>query len=314
MPPSTTEPDSDNPNDEKINSTGSLSNIDSSVPTPEVKYGVSIDLAATMMEDWESALGDDIDPGQTIKMPSLESDGLDKTVKLSDELNATQQVSSGTASDDDFVLGVGYEVDQLLGEGGMGAVYAGRQQSMNRPVAIKVLKSEIEQIDGSQRAFTSEAIITGGLDHPNIVPIYDLGKQEDEALFYAMKQVEGVEWKDQIGTNSISENLEILLRVADAVAFAHARCIIHRDLKPANIMLGSFGEVLVMDWGLAMPTQDHPRREVYHTPAPGGTPYYMAPEMLNGVEQVDRRSDVYLLGGILFEMITGKAPHTLDAP
>ncbi|MCH9656216.1 MAG: serine/threonine protein kinase [Planctomycetes bacterium] len=314
MPPSTTEPDSDNPNDEELNSTVSQDNSASSVPTPDATLPLDIDLAATMMEEWKSALGDDVEPGQTIKMPSPESDGLDKTVRLSDDLDATQQVPSGIASDDDFVLGVGYEVDQLLGEGGMGAVYAGRQQSMDRPVAIKVLKSKLEQINGSQRAFTSEAIITGGLDHPNIVPIYDLGMQEDEALFYAMKQVEGVEWKDRIGTNSVSENLDILLRVADAVAFAHARCIIHRDLKPANIMLGSFGEVLVMDWGLAMPTQDHPRREVYHTPAPGGTPYYMAPEMLNGVEQVDRRSDVYLLGGILFEMITGKPPHTLDAP
>lgn len=273
-----------------------------------------IDLAATMLDEWQSALGDTVEPGQTIKVSSFDSDELNKTVKLSDELDVTQQSPWGSTSDDDFVVGVGYEVEQLLGEGGMGAVYAGRQQSMDRPVAIKMLKPDIEQMDGSQRAFTSEAIITGGLDHPNIVPIYDLGKQKDDVLFYAMKQVEGVEWKDRIETNSLSENLDILLRVADAVAFAHDRCIIHRDLKPANIMLGSFGEVLLMDWGLAMPTQDHPRREVYSTPAPGGTPYYMAPEMINGVDQVDRRSDVYLLGGILFQMITGKPPHTLDAP
>ncbi|MCH9789517.1 MAG: serine/threonine protein kinase, partial [Planctomycetes bacterium] len=305
---------SEKPEVEDLNRTVPLSKGASSVPTPDATLPADIDLAATMLEDWKSALGDEVDPGQTIKMPSPESDGLDKTVRLSDDLDATRADPARTDSDDDMVIGVGYEVDQLLGEGGMGAVYAGRQQSMDRPVAIKVLKSKIEQMDGSQRAFTSEAIITGGLDHPNIVPIYDLGKQEDDALFYAMKQVEGVEWKDRIGTNSLSENLDILLRVADAVAFAHARCIIHRDLKPANIMLGSFGEVLVMDWGLAMPTHDHPRREVYHTPAPGGTPYYMAPEMLNGVEQVDRCSDVYLLGGILFEIITGKPPHTLDAP
>lgn len=309
MPPSKNDADSDKPTGEVLNSTVPLERNVTSVPVPDATH---IDFAATMLDEWKSVLGDDVEPGLTIKVPPSAPDELDKTVMLGEELHATRQDPSGTSADDDFVLGVGYEVDQLLGEGGMGAVYAGRQQSMDRPVAIKVLKSKLEQIEGSQQAFTSEAIITGGLDHPNIVPIYDLGKQEDDALFYAMKQVEGVEWKDRIGENSLSENLEILLRVADAVAFAHARCIIHRDLKPANIMLGSFGEVLVMDWGLAMPTQDHPRRDVYHTPAPGGTPYYMAPEMLNGVEQVDRRSDVYLLGGILFEMITGTAPHTLD--
>ncbi|QDT89890.1 protein kinase domain-containing protein [Gimesia algae] len=314
MSPSDNKPDSDKPQGNQFNPTVPLDKVESSVPPPDTTFIPHIDLAATMMEDWQTALGDDVAPGKTIKVPRSDSDSLSNTVKLSDELDATQTYPTGTGTDDDFVIGIGYEVDQLLGEGGMGVVYAGRQQSMDRPVAIKVLKPETEQSDGSQRAFTSEAIITGGLDHPNIVPIYDLGKQADDALFYAMKQVEGVEWKDRIATNSLSENLDILLRVADAVAFAHARCIIHRDLKPANIMLGSFGEVLLMDWGLAMPTQDHPRRELYHTPAPGGTPYYMAPEMINGVEQVDRRSDVYLLGGILFEMITGKPPHTLDAP
>ena len=142
-------------------------------------------------------------------------------------------------------------------------MYAAKQQSMDRPVAIKVLKPRAARLESSQEAFVSEAIITGGLDHPNIMPIYDVGKQPNDAIFYAMKQVVGVEWKERIATNTVSENLDILLRVCDAIAFAHARGIIHRDLKPANIMLGPFGEVLVMDWGLAMPTEDHPRRETF---------------------------------------------------
>lgn len=207
-----------------------------------------------------------------------------------------------------------YRVAKLLGEGGMGAVYAARQQSMDRPVAIKVLKSRAARLESGQRAFVSEAIITGGLDHPNIVPIYDVGKQADDSPFYAMKQVEGVEWRDRLPENSLTENLDILLRVSDAIAFGHARRIIHRDLKPENIMLGAFGEVLVMDWGLAMPTQDHPRRASFPRARRGGTPHYMAPEMAAGVQDVDRRSDVYLLGAILFEIVTGKAAHVLDSP
>ncbi len=193
-------------------------------------------------------------------------------------------------------------------------MFSARQQSMDRPVAIKVLKPRAARLKSSRQAFVSEAVITGCLDHPNIVPIYDVGKQADDALFYAMKQVEGVEWKERLATNSVDENLEILLRVSDAVAFAHARCIIHRDLKPANIMLGGFGEVLVMDWGLAMPSHDHPRRNSFPRAKRGGTPHYMAPEMADDpMLGVDRRSDVYLLGAILFEIVTGKPPHAIES-
>ncbi len=225
--------------------------------------------------------------------------------------DVSQQSDGSGASRSAEIADADYHIGELLGEGGMGAVYSARQQSIDRPVAIKVLKSQLSQAEGTQEAFVSEAIITGRLDHPNIVPIYDVGKQPNDALFYAMKQVEGVEWKDRFATNTVSENLDILLRVADAIAFSHARGIIHRDLKPANIMLGPFGEVLVMDWGLAMPTEDNPSRESFPEARAGGTPHYMAPEMADGTERVDRRSDVYLLGAILFEIVTGKPPHAL---
>ena len=277
----------------------------------------SADASMTIISALGASLEDDVEPGHTIKAPASAAtrrgSAIQPTITLK-RRNVSQQESGDSTSDATVNVDADYQIEELLGEGGMGAVYAARQKSMDRPVAIKVLKSRAARLASSQDAFVSEAIITGRLDHPNIVPIYDVGKQPNDALFYAMKQVEGVEWKERFAENSVDENLDILLRVSDAIAFAHARGIIHRDLKPANIMLGPFGEVLVMDWGLAMPTEDNPSRESFPDARAGGTPHYMAPEMADGTERVDRRSDVYLLGAILFEIVTGKPPHALDIP
>ncbi|MBL6706517.1 MAG: protein kinase [Planctomycetaceae bacterium] len=272
------------------------------------------DASMTLLGDWEATLDADVEPGHTIKAPASvapkkKRGSFEQTIALK-RREVTQSVNE-QAADSSKAAEADYQIEELLGEGGMGAVYAARQKSMDRPVAIKVLKSRAARLESSQDAFVSEAVITGRLDHPNIVPIYDVGKQPNDALFYSMKQVEGVEWKERFAENTVSENLDILLRVSDAIAFAHARGIIHRDLKPANIMLGPFGEVLVMDWGLAMPTEDNPSREFFPDARAGGTPHYMAPEMADGTDSVDRRSDVYLLGAILFEIVTGKPPHAL---
>lgn len=260
--------------------------------------------------DWVGPGSGRTEPDQTLRAPhDLMSLGLE--VELDPTVHVHEQVAEdGVAA----AREAGFSVDSVLGEGGMGTVFAGRQDSMDRPVAIKVLKGDAANVATSQQLFVSEAIITGSLDHPNIVPIYDVGGQDRQAPFYAMKQIEGVEWSDRFSSNSVEENLEILLRVCDAVAFAHQRGIIHRDLKPANIMLGPFGEVLVMDWGLAIPAPDHPKRDRFPFSPLGGTPYYMAPEMVLDVGKIDRRSDVYLLGGILFAIVTGKAPHAIDDP
>lgn len=203
-----------------------------------------------------------------------------------------------------------YDLIDMLGEGGMGVVYAARQASIDRTVAIKMLKQK--GADEHQRSkFLSEAVITGDLDHPNIVPIYDLGTNQEGALFYSMKRVQGTPWDERLRQLSLSENLEILLKVSDAVAFAHSRGVIHRDLKPENTMLGEFGEVLVMDWGLALPTGDFRKtRNVTPPVSMGGTPAYMAPEMAVGpIERIGFQSDVYLLGAILYEIVTGSPPH-----
>ncbi len=205
-----------------------------------------------------------------------------------------------------------YELLKMIGEGGMGVVYAARQSSIARKVAVKMLKPTAK-VDADQRdKFISEAVVTGELDHPNIVPIYDLGSNEQGALFYSMKHVQGTPWDDVLKEKSLDENLNILLRVADAVAFAHARGVVHRDLKPENVMLGEFGEVLVMDWGLARVTQQFANAcSIYQTGSLGGTPAYMAPEMARGpAESIDATSDIYLLGAMLYEIIGGRPPHS----
>lgn len=205
-----------------------------------------------------------------------------------------------------------YDLLNLLGEGGMGVVYAARQASIDRKVAIKMLKGATTGDETQRRKFLSEAVITGDLDHPNIVPIYDLGTNEAGALFYSMKRVQGTPWDECLHKMSLPENIEVLMKAADAVAFAHSRGVIHRDLKPENIMLGEYGEVLVMDWGLAIPTKRFKKsRNVAASTNMGGTPAYMAPEMATGpFERITEASDVYLIGAMLYECVTGITPHT----
>jgi WD40 repeat protein/serine/threonine protein kinase len=205
-----------------------------------------------------------------------------------------------------------YELLDIIGEGGMGVVYAAHQSSIARTVAVKMLKPSARVRDEQRDKFISEAVVTGELDHPNIVPIYDLGSNDEGALFYSMKRVRGTPWDKVIHQKSLDDNVGILMRVADAVAFAHAGGVIHRDLKPENVMLGDYGEVLVMDWGLARITPEFAHVDaVYQADSLGGTPAYMSPEMAKGpVEAINKSSDVYLLGAILYEIIGGQPPHS----
>ena len=206
---------------------------------------------------------------------------------------------------------VDYELLDIIGQGGVGVVYTARQASIDRTVAIKMLREEYRARNEHQEKFLAEAILTGELDHPNIVPIYDLGRNNQGELFYSMKNVIGTPWDRVINQKSTRENIDILLKVADAVAFAHSRSVVHRDLKPENVMLGSFGEVLVMDWGIAVATEGFRRTSsILRSQAMGGTPAYMAPELATGpMTAIGPAADVYLLGAILFEILTGSPPH-----
>ena len=208
-----------------------------------------------------------------------------------------------------------YELIKILGEGGMGIVYDAKQMSVDRSVAIKMLKAKTAGDEKQRQKFLAEAVVTGELDHPNIVPIYDVGTSDRGLLFYSMKKVKGTPWIKVVTKKPIPENLEILMKVSDAMAFAHSRGVIHRDLKPENIMLGDYGEVLVMDWGLLQlaDPQGYAKYETIVTShSMGGTPAYMAPEMATGpLDKISFASDIYLLGAMLYEILTGRgALHT----
>ncbi|MCE9605245.1 MAG: protein kinase [Planctomycetia bacterium] len=245
-------------------------------------------------------------PGVSLKGSSPSSSRTDQTIVVNQ-----RAVVAVSKKDPQASQPADYELLHLLGEGGMGIVYSARQTSIDRTVAVKMLKPNVAKSREMQQKFLSEAVVTGDLDHPNIVPMYDLGKNEAGDLFYAMKRVQGTPWSKAIGKRTQPENIEILLKVADAVAFAHARGVIHRDLKPENVMLGEFGEVLLMDWGLAYSTAEFRKSaSITQTHSMGGSPAYMAPEMATGpIERINIASDVYLLGAILYEVLTGKAPH-----
>lgn len=203
-----------------------------------------------------------------------------------------------------------YEIGAKLGEGGMGAVYRARQGSVDRGVALKMVKKNQGPAD-AQDKFLAEAVVTGALEHPNIVPIYDLGVNNDDELFYAMKEVQGHAWTDSIDKVSLEENLEVIVKVADAIAYSHEKGVVHRDLKPDNIMIGQFGEVVVMDWGLALPTDRFEKQGLPVTLGLAGTPSYMAPEMADlSLAPIGPPADIYLLGALLFRAVTKKAPHT----
>ncbi len=204
-----------------------------------------------------------------------------------------------------------YQLISMIGKGGMGTVWKAKQYSIGRDVAVKMIKPEKALNKESRERFLSEAVVTGDLDHPNIVPIHDLGRFESNELFYSMRQVTGMAWDKILLEKSLEENLDIWTKMADAIAFAHSRGVIHRDIKPENVMVGEFGEVLVMDWGLALPLPNFRRRSIINTPtASGGSPAYMAPEMIGlRLDRVGPWSDIYLLGATLYEIATEQPPH-----
>ena len=160
--------------------------------------------------------------------------------------------------------------------------------------------------------FLSEALVTANLVHPNIIPIHELAETEDGMPYYVMKQVHGTPWNKLIKEMSLEENLSVLHKACEAVAFAHHHGVINRDLKPENIMLGEFAEVLVLDWGLAVPAP-HAAERNFRSPVASfgaGTPAYMSPELWAvPPDAIGECSDIYLLGAILFEVVAGNPPH-----
>lgn len=222
--------------------------------------------------------------------------------------------------------GTKYEFVRKLGAGGMASVYLARDRDLDRFVAIKVV-SLAESGTALTQRLTREAQIVARLEHPGIVPIHDFGCLADGRAFYVMKYVEGVTLEEFVSQNhNRADLLRVFQKICDAISFAHSRGVIHRDLKPANIMIGGFGEALVMDWGIsavirsdvpaaisAAPTSDDSPEDT----ADGtilGTPAYMSPEQARGkVSAIDYRTDIYSLGALLYFTLTRKAPFIGDS-
>ncbi|MDF1661635.1 MAG: serine/threonine-protein kinase [Planctomycetota bacterium] len=207
-----------------------------------------------------------------------------------------------------------YEIQETLGMGGMGKVELAVQRSLGREVAVKTARNENSK--AAALALFKEARISGLLDHPNIIPIHDLGIDPRGAPVIVMKRVLGDSWRDlarneahprwkEWARKPFLRNLEILRDVCNAVHFAHSRGVLHRDIKTDNVMIGAFGEVYLVDWGLALPLKDRDPENKRLV----GTPAYLAPEMLDGESRVSERSDIYLLGATLHELLTKQAPH-----
>lgn len=243
-----------------------------------------------------------------------------------------------------------YQLRRHLRDGGSASVYEAYDEHLMRPVAVKRYFSGVAPASTSR--FWREARLTGWLTHPNIVPVYDVLLREDGGCDLVMKLVEGETFGDRISRSmmlphsaeALQTHLRDLLKVCDAVAYAHSRGVVHRDLKPANIMVGPHGEVYVMDWGIAKvlpgggPQSQDPSSQTLRPFAPEppeltlppgsvpdpslpphstsrgmvvGTPAYMAPEQADGdSEASDARTDIFCLGAILYEILTGAAPYT----
>ena len=216
----------------------------------------------------------------------------------------------------------GLEMGETLGQGGMGVVRRAKQLVLDRDVAVKSIQPKLAS-EAATRMLIQEALMLGRIEHPNILPIYDIRYDNGEPRI-VLKKIEGIEWTslmhrpdliaEELGNQDALEwNLSVFLQVCNAVDFAHSRGIVHRDLKPDNVMIGEFGEVYVMDWGLSLCTEDDGTDRfplAKDADQLAGTPQYMAPEMLGGAAaQIGPRTDVYLLGAILFEIISGHAPH-----
>jgi serine/threonine-protein kinase len=205
--------------------------------------------------------------------------------------------------------------------GGMGRIHPATDRNLLRHVALKRLDPHFAQQPFYCGGFIAEAQITGQLEHPNIVPVHELAVDERGVPYFTMKLVQGISlqrWlldpRFPLGSpERLEQGLDIFVKVCDAVAYAHDRGVVHRDIKPDNIMVANFGQVYLMDWGLARLTKTKPASGgVSQMEAPGavGTPGYMAPEQGRGrPAEMDERSDVFGLGAVLYELVSGKTPY-----
>ena len=202
-----------------------------------------------------------------------------------------------------------YTLDREIGRGGMATVYLARDVKHQRQVAVKVLDPELGAVVGAER-FLAEIKVTANLQHPNLLPLFDSG-EAGGLLFYVMPFVDGESLRVRLDREKqlpVDEAVRIAVAVANALAYAHTQGVIHRDLKPENILIQA-GQPVVADFGIALAVSKAGGQRVTQTGLSLGTPQYMSPEQATGDRTVDGRTDIYSLGAMTYEMLTGEPPH-----
>lgn len=209
-----------------------------------------------------------------------------------------------------------YEIRSILGRGGMSAVYRVRDEVLGREVALKVLRPELTGEDHAVERFVNEARITAQLDHPNIPAVYALASDRDRLSVFTMKMLAGqtleemIQESERTEADGLSAAIEVLLRICDAVAFAHSKGVLHLDLKPSNVIVAAYGQIYLVDWGIARRKAEIPK-EPGESFTKEGTPSYMAPEQASGEHwKLDERTDIFGLGGLLYRILCGRAPFS----
>ncbi len=216
---------------------------------------------------------------------------------------------SGTLERISAALADRYRIERELGQGGMATVYLANDLKHQRNVAIKVLKPELAAVLGAER-FVHEITTTASLQHPHILPLFDSGTA-DGFLYYVMPYIEGETLRDKLNRETqlgIEEAVRLTTEVADALDYAHRRGVIHRDIKPENILLHD-GRPMVADFGIALAVSAAAGGRMTETGLSLGTPHYMSPEQATAEKDLTARSDIYSLGSVLYEMLTGNPPH-----
>jgi serine/threonine protein kinase len=317
-------------------------NCGAEIPIPLAAPDESLEDSTTFQGDLPTS----VDPPREAQVEADDSDeSLEDSTTLQGDLpTAVDPPREGQveADDSDESLlgdadGPRYAEQETIGHGGMGEIVLCVEHNTRREVAMKRMLPTAAKHPRQRARFVEEAQVTAQLEHPNIVPVHELGRDARGAIYFTMKLVKGRSLAEILAlppdgeeTHSLGELLQIFLKVCDGVAFAHSRGVVHRDLKPANIMVGDFGEVLVMDWGIArilgheeIVGEDDGtgvQSSRHDTDSPGlhtvagstmGSPSYMPPEQATGaIDKIDHRSDIYSLGAILYSILTLKRPVT----
>ena len=207
-----------------------------------------------------------------------------------------------------------YQIERHLGEGGMANVYLAEDLKHKRKVAVKVLRPELAAVLGAER-FVQEITTTANLQHPHILPLFDSG-EADGFLYYVMPFIDGETVRDKLNRETqlgIDEAVSIATSIADALDYAHRNNVIHRDIKPENLLLHD-GRPMVADFGIALAVSAAAGGRITETGLSLGTPHYMSPEQATAEKDITHRSDIYSLGSVLYEMLTGEPPHTALVP